>query len=96
LRESATLSDFIHAREYLNDGDIVVVNCDTQCNVLVMDDYNFDSYRRGGQATYYGGFYQRLPARISVPSTGYWNVVLDLGGGQANIRYGFSYIKRNG
>jgi hypothetical protein len=89
------MADFIQAREYLEEGDIVVVNCDHQCNVLVMDDHNFDSYRRGGRATYYGGFYQRLPARIAVPSTGYWNVVLDLGGGRANIRYGFSYIKRN-
>jgi hypothetical protein len=90
------LFDFIHDRQYLAEGDIVIVNCDHQCNVKVMDDHNFQSYRDGQQHTYYGGFYKRLPARIAVPSTGYWNVTIDLGGGTASIRHGFSYFRRNG
>lgn len=88
--------DFFHDRQYLDEGDIVVVNCDYQCNVKVMDDLNFQAYRNGQRHTYYGGFYRMLPARIPVPSNGNWNVTLDLGGGSANIRYGFSYIRRNG
>ena len=86
--------NFIHSREYLAAGDVVIVNCDHQCNVRVMDDSNLGSYRSGGRHTYYGGHYAQLPARIAVPSTGYWNVALDLGGGQANIRYNISYLKR--
>lgn len=61
-----------------------------------MDDRAFQSYRSGRQYTYYGGFYKMLPAKIPVPSSGFWNVVLDLGGGEATIRYGFSYIRLNG
>ena len=88
------MSNFIHAREYLHAGDIVVVQCSHQCNVRVMDDSNFSSYRSGGQHHYYGGFYQMLPARIAVPSNGYWNVTIDLGGGSANIRHSINFLKR--
>lgn len=87
------MSDFIHAREYLDDGDIVIVDCDHQCNVRVMDDTNFHRFQRGDRHQYYGGFFQRLPARITVPSTGNWNVTIDLGGGRASIRYNIRYLK---
>lgn len=84
----------IHAREYLNNGDAVMVNCDHQCNVLVMDDQNFNAYQSGNQCRYFGGFYKRMPARISIPHSGNWNTVLDAGTGP--FRYGISYLKRNG
>jgi hypothetical protein len=35
-----------------------------------------------------------LPARIAVPSSGFWNVTIDLGEGRANIRYNIEYLKR--
>lgn len=85
--------DFIHSQEYLHKGDVVIVNCDHQCNVRLMDDSNFSRFRHGQAHHYYGGFYRQLPARISVPSTGYWNVTIDLGGGQASIRYDIKIIK---
>lgn len=82
----------IHAREFLRSGATVRVDCDHQCNVLVMDDTNYRAYQSGGRATYYGGFYTRLPALIGVPCNGHWNTVIDLGGGRANIRYNISYL----
>ena len=88
------MSDFIRSREYLKEGDIIVVDCDHECNVRVMDDSDFSSFRSSGRHSYYGGFYQRLPARIAVPHDGYWNTTIDLGGGRANIRYNIDYIKR--
>lgn len=78
---------FIHAREFLNEDDVVIVHCSHQCNVLLLDDSNFSYYRSGRRCSYYGGFYQRLPARIPAPHSGNWNIVIDLGGGSANIRY---------
>jgi hypothetical protein len=84
----------VQARESLNAGDIVIVNCDHQCNVLVMDDSNFSSYRRGGSAKYYGGFFRRLLARVAVPTSGSWNIVVDAGA--SAFRYGISYLKPNG
>jgi hypothetical protein len=85
--------DFIHSWDYYDEGDIVVLNCDTQCNFTIMDDSNFSSYRHGGRHSYYGGHFKYFPARIVVPSSGYWNVVIDLGGGSASIRYSLSSIK---
>ena len=80
----------IHPREYLSGGDIVVVNCTHQSDVMVMDDLNYGAYRRGSSARYYGGFYKRLPARIAVPHSGHWNIVLNAPGG---ARYGMSVIR---
>lgn len=84
---------FLHKREFLNAGDIVVVDCSHRCNIRVMSDSDFSSYRRGGSHRYYGGHYDRLPARIAVPEDGYWNVTLDLGGGTASIRHNIGFLK---
>ena len=85
----------IHAREYLNEGDTVVVKSSHQCNVWVMTDIEYSGYSQGRSVRAYGGGYRRFPVRITVPSPGYWNVALDLGGGSANIRYDISYIKHS-
>ncbi|HIG9583250.1 TPA: DUF1883 domain-containing protein [Escherichia coli] len=78
----------------MNDGDIVRVQCSHQINVLLMDDSNYQAFRRGGRFTYYGGFYERFPANITVPHSGYWNVVLALPPGhRANIRYSINVIR---
>ena len=86
---------FLHKREYLEEGEVVIVNCDHQCNVRVMHDSDFHSYRAGGGHHYHGGHYKRLPARIRVPSSGFWNVTLDLGGGSAKIKYSFNFLRHN-
>lgn len=87
------MSQFMHAREYLEAGSVVVVSCSHQCNVRVMEDSDYASFKRGGRHNYYGGFFTRLPARIPVPHGGYWNTTIDLGGGSANIRCNVSYLK---
>lgn len=89
------MSNFIHSREYLSQGDIVVVNCSHQCNVMLTDDSNFSNYRSGHGFNYHGGFYKQLPAQIVVPHTGYWNITIDLGGGSANIKYSINIVKNS-
>ena len=37
---------FLHQREYLNEGDVVVVDCSHRCNIRLMGDSDFQSYRR--------------------------------------------------
>jgi hypothetical protein len=87
------MANFIHDRQHLKAGDIVIVTCSHRCNVMLLDDYNFRSYRARGRFSYHGGHYTHFPARITAPQTGDWNIVLDLGGGTANIRYSFNFIK---
>ncbi|HID7796967.1 TPA: DUF1883 domain-containing protein, partial [Proteus mirabilis] len=54
----------------------------------------FNNYKNGRQAKYYGGFYKRFPANIAVPHSGYWNVVLALPAGhRANIRYSINILR---
>ncbi len=86
--------DFIHSRENLNHGDIVVVKCSHQCNIMLLDDSNFSNYQSGGQFHYHGGFFKMFPAKIAVPSSGWWNIVIDLAGGTANIQYSINVLKR--
>jgi uncharacterized protein DUF1883 len=47
---------------------------------MLMDDFNFDSYRRGRQFTAYGGWARVSPVDLGVPHAGHWNLVVDLGG----------------
>ena len=78
---------FLHSREHLNRRDTVIVNCSHQANIMVMSDSNFSNYQSGDQFQYHGGHYKRLPAQIPVPTSGNWNIVIDLGGGSARISH---------
>ena len=84
---------FIHAREYLDDGQAIEVDCDTQCNVLLTTDSDFSSYQRRGSYNYFGGFRTRFPTVIRPPHGGHWNVTIDLAGGSANIRYSIRVVR---
>ncbi|MDH6235142.1 threonine dehydrogenase-like Zn-dependent dehydrogenase [Mesorhizobium soli] len=87
------MADFIHAREYLESGDVVVVQCSHQCNVMVMNDASFQHYCHGRSFHHYGRYFTHFPARVVIPRDGHWNTVIDLDGGRANIRYNIEYIK---
>jgi uncharacterized protein YbdZ (MbtH family) len=88
------MANFIAAREFLARGDVVVVQCSHQCNVLVMDDQNFQAYRQRKKCTYFGGHFKTFPARVAVPANGHWNTVIDLGGAQAEIQHTINYIRQ--
>lgn len=84
--------NFIHAREYLSAGQSVQVDCDTQCNVMLTDDINFNNFRSGRAFRYHGGHRTRFPVILAPPHAGNWNITIDLGGGSANIRYSIRVI----
>jgi len=85
--------DFLHTPMYLEKGSLVQLSCDTQCNFMLMDDANFASYQSGSGFRYLGGLVRRSPATIRAPHSGYWNVVIDVGGGSASIRYGLRVLE---
>lgn len=70
--------NFVHQREYLREGDTVVIKCSQTCNIRLMSDANFRSFKNGGRHSYHGGAFEDFPARIKAPSTGYWNITLDV------------------
>jgi hypothetical protein len=83
---------FASERRQLSQGDMIVVECDRQCNVRLLDDYNFEQFQKGRQHRYYGGFYRMFPARLVVPKSGHWNIVIDLGGQRETAKYQVSYL----
>lgn len=89
------MSDHLHQRFFLNDGDLVEVMSDTQANVILMDDSDYSNYKAGRSYHYRGGFFTHFPARIAAPHSGNWNVVLDLGGGVATVHHSLRVIKAN-
>ena len=68
---------FIHQREHLNEDDIVVIECSNTCNIRLMNDANFRSFKNGGRHSYHGGAFDKFPAKIVVPSTGFSNITID-------------------
>lgn len=87
------MNQFIHGREHLGEGDMINVDCDTQCNVMLLSDSEFSRYKDNGAFEYYGGHFKLFPAQLAPPHPGFWNVVIDLGSGSAHIRYSISVIK---
>jgi hypothetical protein len=82
---------FLHYKVATGTGDVIqAILSGNAAYVRVMDDLNFQSYQAGRAYRYYGGYFTRSPARISVPA-GSWNVVVDLagaGGGTVNAAIG--------
>ncbi|MGQ7958122.1 DUF1883 domain-containing protein [Pseudomonas sp. SP16.1] len=68
---------FIHQREQLNEGDLVVIECSQPCNIRLMNDANFRAFKNRGRHSYHGGAFIKFPAKIRVPSSGFWNITLD-------------------
>jgi hypothetical protein len=54
-------------------------------NVMLLDDLNLSHYRRGDRFEYFGGLATLSPVTLTVPRTGSWNVVVDLGGGAGRV-----------
>ena len=63
---------FLHSRKYLNEGDVVEVNCSHQCNVRLTTDTQFSNFKNGRRHTYYGGFMNDYPlaSLCLTPDTG--------------------------
>lgn len=72
---------FLHDRVRLEAGATLVVDLSRAgANVMLLDDRNFELYRRGLQFSYWGEYAQGTTASIVAPGRGEWNLVVDLGG----------------
>lgn len=57
-------------------------------NLRLLDDSNFRSYRNGRAYQGYGGIPQRSLARIPIPRSGHWHLVIDFQGLRGSARVG--------
>jgi hypothetical protein len=83
---------FIHSRFHLNSRESVRVTLDAQANVRLMDDHNFSRFKQGGRHSYYGGHAKQSPVVLDPPHSGFWNVVIDLGGYQGSVNASVAVI----
>ena len=83
---------FIHQRRHLAKGAIVQLDCDTQCNFMLLTDGDYAAYQQVRRFKYCGGTFKRFPARITVPETGDWNIIIDLAGAKGDIEYNISIV----
>lgn len=67
-------------------GATAVVTLDKQANVRLMTATNYRSFKSGRRYSYQGGKAIQSPARLAIPSTGHWFVVVDLGGLAGRVR----------
>lgn len=77
--------NFLHYEFDLSENESVEVVLDSEANVRLLDDTNFELYRSGKQHRYYGGYAKESPAVIPAPRSGHWHLVVDLGGFSGTI-----------
>lgn len=88
------MADFIHSDlGFRQAGDVVEVTLSgNAANVRLLDSSNFQSYRSGRQHRYIGGLAKQSPARLQLPNSGHWHVVVDMQGLQGTTRASFRVI----
>ena len=68
-------------------GNVVEVTLSgSAANVRLLDSTNYQYYRAGRRHHYRGGFIKRSPARLVIPSTGTWHLVVDMQGLRGSVR----------
>lgn len=55
-------------------------------NIMLLDDVNLSRYRSGRAFEYFGGHATRSPVLLTVPRTGHWTVIVDLGGAGGHVQ----------
>jgi hypothetical protein len=83
----ATVLDHLHSEIVVGAEQIVQVTLGgNQSNVLLLDDDNYEKYRKGESYTYRaGGAFSVSPAVIRPPTPGRWHLVIDLGGAPGQV-----------
>lgn len=69
-------------------GRIVEVTLGYAANVRIMDSSNYSNYKNGRRHNYIGGYVKRTPYKATIPHSGHWYVVIDLGGYGGKISSG--------
>ena len=73
--------DYLHSELKVADDEVVHVTLSGHsANVLLMDDQNFEKYKKGEAFAYHGGYYTKSPAVLKPPRPGSWHLIVDLGG----------------
>jgi hypothetical protein len=69
----------------LPQGATVTVTLDHRANVRLLDQHNYDQFRRNLAHRFVGGEAIKSPCCLQTPTAGHWVLVVDLGGRSGGI-----------
>ncbi|MEX0711892.1 MAG: DUF1883 domain-containing protein [Pirellulales bacterium] len=78
--------NYLHYQFDLSPHDAIQVVLDRQANVRLLDEVNYQKYRRGEHHQYYGGLAKTTSVTLEAPREGRWHLVIDLGGYPGRVR----------
>ncbi|MCD6396137.1 MAG: DUF1883 domain-containing protein [Spirochaetaceae bacterium] len=78
--------NFLHYEFQLKKGDVVEVKLDKQANVQLLDELNFNNYKKGKKYSQIGGLSKKLIINLTSPYKGHWHLVIDLGGHAGTVK----------
>jgi hypothetical protein len=67
-------------------GKIVEVTLGYAANVRIMDSSNYSSFKSNRRHKFIGGYVKRSPYKATLPHSGHWYVVVDLGGYSGRVK----------
>jgi hypothetical protein len=70
----------------ISAGSIVEVTLGYAANVRVMDSSNYSNFKAGRRHRFIGGYIKRSPYKATIPRSGHWYVVVDLGGHAGKVK----------
>ncbi|MCY4518169.1 MAG: DUF1883 domain-containing protein [Acidimicrobiaceae bacterium] len=87
------MAKFLHSDlGHRSAGDVLVVTLTSGANVLLLDETNYQRYRRGEKHQYRGGLAKKTPVRLRIPHAGHWHGVVDMRGLRGSTNAGFQVI----
>lgn len=82
-----------YSLNYLGASDVLRIRLHHAARCLLLDDINFENYRRGRHYTAHGGWVRQSPTYMKPPNLCYRNLVLDLGGASGTITSAVDIIR---
>ena len=67
-------------------GKVVEVTLGYAANVRIMDSSNYSSFKSGKRHRFIGGYVKSSPYKVTIPNTGHWYAVIDLGGYAGTVK----------
>jgi len=77
--------NFLHYELTAGPDDLIETKLDAAANVRLLDQANYNRYRRSESHTYIGGYVKVSPYLVKPPRYDKWHVVVDLGGGAGSV-----------
>jgi Domain of unknown function (DUF1883) len=78
--------NYLHYEFQLKKGDVVEIKLDKQANVQLLDELNFNNYKKGKKYSHNGGSSNKLLVNLTSPYKGHWHLAIDLGGHAGTVK----------